>query len=123
LIVGDPDVAVAIDEDAVRRDYHPGAETLHELARRIELQDRIDGRRLEAPTVAAAALGDPDAAAVLVDVDRARRSPCTAFRKLRPALDALIGIGQIVGGLNVGLSKANRRQYNRQRRAGNRRRK
>ena len=38
----DPDVAVAIDVDAVRKDEHARAEALHQLAGRIELQHRIE---------------------------------------------------------------------------------
>jgi hypothetical protein len=40
LTVGHPYVAVAIDEDAVRKEQQPGAEALHELSRRVEFQDR-----------------------------------------------------------------------------------
>jgi hypothetical protein len=48
--------------------------------------------------VPAASFGDPDALAVLVDVDRAQRSPRPSGRKLRPVLDRAIRIGFAIGG-------------------------
>src|SRR5947208_862938 len=45
----------------------------------------------------AAALDHPDALAVLVDFDGARGSPHPAVRQLEGALDAVIGVRQIVG--------------------------
>ena len=107
--VGQPDIAFAIDMQAVRKDGEAGAEALHQLARRVELQDRVElgagaverlpflpfGERDEA--LRAAALGDPDARAVGIDVDRAGRAPDPAFRQFRPVLDRAVGIGQRVG--------------------------
>ena len=42
--VGEPDIAVAIDMDAVRKDGEAGAETLHQPAGCVELEDRIELR-------------------------------------------------------------------------------
>jgi hypothetical protein len=46
LPIGQPHVPLAIDEDAVRKDQHPLAETLHELSRGIEFQHRRQIRHL-----------------------------------------------------------------------------
>ena len=63
----------------VREDQHPRAEALDHLARRIEVQHGVERRHLAARAIQAAvlpaALGNPDALAVLVDLDRTRRSP------------------------------------------------
>src|ERR1700722_10612472 len=42
--VGDPDVAVGIDGEAVGQHEQPRAERLHELARGVEFEDRIEVR-------------------------------------------------------------------------------
>ena len=101
--VGHPDVAVAIDVDAVRERDHAGAEALHELAGRVELQHGIErrhraGRRIGA-AVHAAALAHPDRSAVLVDLDGARRSPRAARGQLEVVRDGLVRIREIVGRL------------------------
>src|SRR5262245_10871694 len=44
--VGEPDIAVAIDMNAMREDQHAGTEGLHQLAGCIEFQDRIKRRSL-----------------------------------------------------------------------------
>src|SRR5205085_6676835 len=41
--VGDPDIAVAIDVQAVREDQHSGAEALDQLAGGIEFENRVKG--------------------------------------------------------------------------------
>src|SRR5262249_35622944 len=68
---------------------------------RVELQD--GGKGGSGTRVRAAALGDPDAAPVLVDLDRARRSPRAARGQLEVLLDRLVGIGKSVRRLHVAL--------------------
>src|SRR2546426_10580556 len=51
LAIGHPDVAVAVDENPVRENEQPLAETLHELARRIELQQDRQIRHLSAGAI------------------------------------------------------------------------
>src|SRR5581483_1318627 len=99
LAVGHPDVAVAIHEDAVGEGEHAGAETLDELAGGIEVEDRIE-RGVRA-AVGAAAFRDPDAVAVLVDVDGARRAPDTPLGELGPAFDRAERVGGIGGLVRV----------------------
>jgi hypothetical protein len=65
--VGNPDIAVAIDVDAVRTDEHPRPKALDRLPRGVELQNGSD-RRPDA-VVRPASLEDPDAGAVAVDGD------------------------------------------------------
>src|SRR4051812_20614625 len=88
--IGDPHVAIAIDRDAVRRLDQPSAEALHEISVLVELEDRIERRAYT--VVDPAALGDPDARAILVDIHGARRAPRATGGHFRPALDGLIGI-------------------------------
>src|SRR5262245_10019926 len=108
LIVGDPHIAITIDMNAVRSHDQAGAKGPHEPAFRIKEKNRIDTCRLEARTVSAAALGDPDAFAVLGDLDRARRAPHPAGGKLRPILDGSIGIWRVVHGHGSRLPAGNR---------------
>src|SRR5581483_8230830 len=80
----------AIDMDAVRKNQHPFAERFDHVAIRIEMENGRDvldfvGCRIQA-AVRAAALGDPDRAAVLVDFDGARRSPLPAGRLKKPVI-------------------------------------
>src|SRR5205085_1170859 len=63
-----------------------------------------DRRRLEA-RIRAASLRDPDAAAVLVDLDCARRSPRAALRQLEVPLDGTIRVRQIVRRLDIALGR------------------
>ena len=58
--VDDPDVAVGVELDSVRKDELPGAEAANQLAGRIELQDRIDGGL--GAGIDAASLEHPDVA-------------------------------------------------------------
>src|SRR5204863_10101298 len=91
LSIGHPDVPLAIDDDPVRENHHPFAETLHQLAARIELHDR--GKRRHLPrravetAVGAAPFGHPDRLAVLVDLDGAGRAPAPTFRQLEMVFD------------------------------------
>ena len=81
-----------------------GAKAPDESAVRIKEKNRIDTCRLEARTVSAAAFGDPDAFAVLGDLDCARRAPHPAGGELRPILDGSIGIWRVVYGCRSRLS-------------------
>ena len=79
LRVGDPDVAVVVDVQAVRQHEEPGAEAGEPLAGvPVVLQDRIDGRVVRASAGErdpAAAIIDPDVAVGRVDVDAGGRAP------------------------------------------------
>ena len=91
----------------MRKNEHPFAKTLHEFPRWIEFENRrkrrhLSGCAIEA-TILAAALGNPDGFAVLIDLDRAQRSPGSAFGHLCPVLNRLIRIGSRVCGLDVTL--------------------
>ena len=105
--IGDPDVAVLVDGDPVRRLDQARSKVRDQISVGVELENRIE-RRADA-VVDAAPLGDPDAGAVLVDVDGARRSPGATLGHLRPALDGLIGIGAIVDGSDRALRGHRRR--------------
>ena len=99
--VGNPDIALRVDVNAVREHEHACTEAGDQLAGLIELEDDVvrrglAGRRVPA-RVGAAALGHPDELAVRRDVDRARRSPRAAFRQLEEALNRLVRVRQIVG--------------------------
>src|SRR5207253_2297389 len=74
--VGYPDVAVAIDVNAVRPDEHAGAEALDLLAVLVEVVNRIHHRAETAGRrPGGAAVGRPDGLAVLVDRDAVRSAP------------------------------------------------
>ena len=109
LTVGHPHVPVAVDEDAVRKDQHAGAEALDQFARRVKVQHRIGRRHLSGraieTAICGAALGDPDRPAVLVDLDRARRTPLASLGQLEIVLDAPIWVRQIVGRRDVVLCR------------------
>ena len=101
LVVGDPDVSVFVDEDAVGRHDHAAAEHLDDAAVLVDVQDRIDGRQLAGGRIGnavsrAAPFGHPDRLAVLVDVDRARRTHHPSCRQLDEARDRLIRIRRAV---------------------------
>ena len=99
--VGYPDVPLAIHLDTVRRENQPGAERLLHGPGRIE---QVDRRQRRAGTrILPASLGHPDSPAVGGDRHRAGRAPGTAVRELRPSFDGLVGIGQVVDRLHVGL--------------------
>src|SRR5690606_166626 len=66
--VGDPYVALEVDMDAVRPHDHALAEADNHVAVAVELHDRIQYALDAGADVAAAALGNPDADAVRVDV-------------------------------------------------------
>ncbi|GAB7142183.1 hypothetical protein LRC484719_07690 [Mycobacterium riyadhense] len=75
--IGNPDIALAIDVDAVRKHQHPGAKAPQQLSVRVELQDRIERRSNAGKGHAGwdpirwacfpATLGDPYRAAVGID--------------------------------------------------------
>ena len=107
--VGDPDIAVAVDVHAVRENEHAGAEALHQLAGRVELQNRIEVRAVAIEYFAfahlrgrneplrTASFGYPDAAAVTVDIDARRRTPDAAIGHLAEAFDGTIRVGRRIG--------------------------
>ena len=88
--VGDPDVAVLVDVDAVRRHHHALADVRQHLAGvAIELEDRIDRvvlaiDRTAAGGAGAAALVAPDVAVLRIDVEAGRRAPLAARGQLAP---------------------------------------
>jgi hypothetical protein len=79
LSVGHPDVAIAIDVQPMREDEHALREARDQLPCRIELEQRRQARHLTCRAietrVRTAALANPDATTVAIDVDGARRSP------------------------------------------------
>ena len=101
LSVADPDVSVSVHVNSVGKNDQSRAEALHELAGGVELQDGIEVR-VEA-RVGTATLADPDARAVFVDFDRARRSPRSSCGKLEVVLDGAIRVGRVVDRENAGL--------------------
>src|SRR5207237_920739 len=80
LAIAHPDVPLAVDMDPMRANEHAGAETLDDVARLIELQNRGDARFRT--VIAAAPFEDPDAAAIAIDGDTGRRSNLSAVRHL-----------------------------------------
>jgi hypothetical protein len=98
--VGHPDVALAIDIDAVRPDEHAAAKAGHDLAVRAELHNRVGlrvaalvaeaGRILEA----VAANHRPDMAAVAIDRHFPHRPHRATVRELRPPFSDAIWIRQ-----------------------------
>ena len=72
-----------IDIHAVRPQDLSRAEALHDLAVRIELDDRIDIRTRA--RIGAAAIAGPDVLAVDIDVHRADRSPLAGCRAACPS--------------------------------------
>jgi hypothetical protein len=116
LAVGDPHVAIAIDEDAVREHQQSRAEALHELSRRIELQNRRQVRA--GARVRTASFGDPDAATVSVDFNGARRAPFASLGQLKVVRDRAVGIRQRISRLRVALGvqrRHNEREQERRR--------
>ena len=94
LTIGHPDVPVAIDVNAVREVQDPGAERFHQVAVRVELQDRRQART--GARVLLATLRDPDAHAVAIDLDRARGAPDATLGQFRPTRDRLVGVREVV---------------------------
>ena len=82
-LIGDPDVAVTVDRDAVRHREYAGTEALQVFAGSIE----FDHRRhvVIRATVAAAALGRPQVT-VTIEVNGADRAPAPAIRQFGPAI-------------------------------------
>jgi len=76
------------------------APKLVQLARGVEFLDRRDVRALAG--LCAAAIVDPDASAISIDVDSDRLPPHAAFGKLRPILYHAVGIGCGIGILGIG---------------------
>ena len=85
--VGDPDVAVRVHVDTVRKDEESRTEAGKDLAGlTVKLEDRID-QGLRAPagqSHAAAAVVGPDVPVDRVDVDPGRRAPFAFIGKIDP---------------------------------------
>src|SRR5579862_9447632 len=94
LAVGDPDIAVAVGAEAMRPVDQLRAEAHHLPAGGVEFLDRRNARADAG--FAAAAVVDPEAGAVAVDIDADRLAPRPAFRQLRPMLDDVIRIWRAV---------------------------
>ena len=90
LPVGHPDVAVAVHVEPVRKQEQPAADGRHDVAIRVELQNRVEIR--PGAGVAPAPVDGPQAP-VLVDVDPGRRPPLSVVRELAPPVDAAIRVG------------------------------
>src|SRR5262245_28427885 len=82
--IRNPDVALSIDGDAMRRDHHTLAEVRQDCAGvTVEFEDRIDDVGIAGGTTAAGARSRADAAALVrpdisvdrIDVDPSRRAP------------------------------------------------
>ena len=109
--VGDPDIAVAIDMDAVRPDEHAAAEAFDLLARLVEMMNRIGlGAETSRRRSGRAAVGRPHGLAVLVDGDAVGAAPRPLLqRELGPIADHAIGIGAAVDRRNVARLRRARR--------------
>src|SRR5262249_41267863 len=102
-LVGDPDIALAVDGEAVREIDESGAQAGHELAGRIELYDR---RKFRLGAVfGAAPLEYPNSFAVAMGLARVCASNFAATRQLRPVLLHAVGVG---GGIGRGRLLRNR---------------
>ena len=99
-VIGHPDVAVLVDVKTVREVEQPGAELPEQLARGVEVQNRIE-LRSDAGVGAAAVVG-PDRA-VGREVDAGRGSPLASVRKLAKAHARLVRIRLVVLRLITGL--------------------
>jgi hypothetical protein len=97
LTVGDPDIALAIDVNAVGKHEHSGAKRFHELTQSIEFQDRIEIGTVAG--VGAAAVNHPHALSVRVDVDAGAGAPGAARRHFCPIEDRLVRIGPVFVGV------------------------
>ncbi len=91
VAVGDPDVVLRIDEEAVREKQFARAEGLHVAPMLVEFHDGIDVAALAA--VGAAAFGNPDVALV-VDRHRAGGAHVAALREAEEVIVPLVRIGQ-----------------------------
>ena len=108
LAVGHPDVAVAIDVMPCGKINMPAPKLFTSLPVASNFSTESGQtfcRSRDRARVRAAALGDPDGRAVLVDVDRAGRAPRAALGQFRPAFDRLIRVRQVVGRRDGGLRK------------------
>ena len=105
--VGDPDIAIAVDMQAMREKQQPLAERLHQLARRIEFEDRRQVRSVTGErgprfhergrSERSAPLGHPDTGPVGIDIHAAGRTPRASLRQFPPVLDRVIRIGRGIG--------------------------
>ena len=92
--IGNPHITGAIHIQAMRDDEEAGAETPHDPAIDVDLQDwREHGIRAVGR---AAALGDPNRTAVAIDIHRTRRSHDPTRRQCQPPINRAIGIRTVV---------------------------
>src|ERR1051326_3202709 len=101
--VGNPDIAVLVDMNAVRPDEQSGAKAFDLLAVLVEMVNRVDVRAEAARHRSGrAAVGRPNRFAVLVDGDPVGAAPGALLRGyLRPIADDLVGIGAAVHRRNI----------------------
>ena len=99
--VGDPHVALLVDEHSVGPEQQSFAEALHHFAVGVELHDRVYVGT--GAGVGATAIACPDALAVDVDIDRADRAPLAAVGQNAPVAHGFIGVGKVVDGLHLRL--------------------
>jgi hypothetical protein len=100
LAIGDPEVAVTVDVDPVRKNEQPLAEARDQFSRCVKLQNRgqvrhLPGRPIEA-AIGTASFSHPDASSVLIDLYRARGSPRSTVGHLEEVLDRRVWIGRRV---------------------------
>ena len=110
--VRDPDGAVRSSEEAVRPAEQAGPEAYDQPACRVELVDRRDVGAVAA--LATAAVEDPDAGAIAIDINADRHSPYPSLRQLRPVANDAIRIGSAIRivGLNLYGCRNRRRNGN-----------
>src|SRR6266851_2392023 len=92
--IGNPDVTVAVDAKTVRPVDQTSAEARDQFAAGIEFLNRGDQRTFAG--LRAAAVVDPNTAAIPIDLDADRLAPSAAFGQLRPMFDDVIRIGRAV---------------------------
>ena len=93
--VGDPDVVVLVDIEAMREIEHPGAEARHDMTAGIVFGERRDIRSFA--VVAAATIENPHALAVAIDIQADSGPKTTPHGLLRPALIEPVRIGRGIG--------------------------
>src|SRR4029079_4858202 len=85
--LGDPHVALVIDEEAVRPVEETRAEALDQIAVQVELQDRIDFRVEAGVSVAFTRAQHPEMLAVRVHIDAGDDAELPSCRQLLPSVD------------------------------------
>ncbi len=90
LAVAHPEIAVAVEGKAMRKDEHARAEGLQQFAVRVEFHDGIERRPRTA--IHSAPVGDPDVA-VAGGEDRAARAHRPPCGKREPVLHCAVRVG------------------------------